>query len=336
MKMGTTLNAVEDRLEKPRKILTWHVHGSYLLYLLHTPHEFYLPVTPERTDGYGGAGGNSPWTANVHEVPLEAVKDLELDCVLFQSRKNFEEDQYQILSEQQRELPRIYLEHDPPREHPTDTRHWVDDPNTLLVHVTHFNNLMWDSSRTPTRVIDHGVIVPPDVHYTGEWERGVVVINNIHKRGRRLGFDIFEQVREQIPLDIFGIGSEEVGGFGSIGLNELAQRVSRYRFFFNPIRYTSLGLAILEAMMYGMPVIGLATTELVTVIENDVNGYIDTDVDRLVERMRYLLDHPQEAQRLSKGAQQTAQQRFNIERFGRDWTDAIESAIALQDTSVLV
>ena len=50
-----------------------------------------------------------------------------------QSRRNYLEDQYDILSEQQRSLPRIYLEHDPPRENPTDTKHIVDDPEMLLV-----------------------------------------------------------------------------------------------------------------------------------------------------------------------------------------------------------
>jgi hypothetical protein len=70
------------------------------------------------------------------------VRRLGVDCILFQSRKNYLEDQYDILTEAQRRLPRIYLEHDPPREHPTDTRHVVDDPDVLLVHVTHFNNLI--------------------------------------------------------------------------------------------------------------------------------------------------------------------------------------------------
>src|SRR5579862_5507987 len=142
---------------KRLRVLTWHVHGSYLYYLVHTPHEFYLPVRPDRADGYGGCIGSHRWPAHVHEVPVDAVRDLALDCIIFQSRRHYSEDQYAILSDAQRRLPRIYVEHDPPREHPTDTRHPVDDPSMLLVHVTHFNDLMWDSGRTPTRVIEHGV-----------------------------------------------------------------------------------------------------------------------------------------------------------------------------------
>ncbi|MEJ7681997.1 MAG: hypothetical protein WKG06_29925 [Segetibacter sp.] len=67
------------------------------------------------------------------------MKNIDFDCILFQSKKNYLEDQYMILSEEQRALPKIYLEHDPPREVPTDTKHVVDDPEMLLVHVTHFN-----------------------------------------------------------------------------------------------------------------------------------------------------------------------------------------------------
>src|SRR5512146_234361 len=119
---------------------TWHVHGSYLYYLVQTPVEFYLPVKTPPVEGYGGRAGTFPWPANVHDIPAEQVREQEFDCILFQSRKNYFEDQFEILSEEQRSLPGIYLEHDPPREHPTDTRHPVDDPHMLLVHVTHFNN----------------------------------------------------------------------------------------------------------------------------------------------------------------------------------------------------
>lgn len=306
------------------RVLTWHIHGSYLYYLSQTPVEFYLPVKPDRANGYGGRDGNDRLPANVHEVPAEEVRRLKLDCILFQSKQNYLQDQYEILSPAQRKLPRIYLEHDPPREHPTDTRHLVDNPNILLVHCTNFNNLMWDSGRTPTRVIEHGVIVPPEVGYTGELARGLTVINNLKSRGRRLGADIFEKTRQQVPLDLVGINATAMGGLGEVPLSQLPAFMARYRFFFNPIRYTSLGLAVCEAMMVGLPVIGLATTEMVSVVENGVSGYLDTNPATLVECMRTLLEDEALAHFLSEGARRTARQLFNIDRFAHDWLEAFQ------------
>lgn len=315
------MNAPAVRSRKVLRILTWHIHGSYQYYLAaRSPHEFYLPLKTGRPEGYGGRAPH--WPDNVHDVPAEEVRNLDFDLILFQSHKNYLQDQYEILTEAQRMLPRIYLEHDPPREHPTDTRHPVDDPDVLLVHVTHFNDLMWDSGHTPTRVIDHGVIVPEGVKYTGEIERGVVIVNGLASRGRRLGIDVFEKVRQEIPLDLVGMQSEKLGGLGEVPHDQLPAFEARYRFFFNPIRYTSLGLAVCEAMMLGLPVIGLATTEMVTAVENGVSGYVHTDVDQLIDCMRDLLANPSEAQRLGEGARRQAQERFNIHRFTSEWNEA--------------
>lgn len=317
---------------QPLRILVWHIHGSYLYYLTQANHEFYLPIKLLRPEGYGGRSGSFSWSDNVHDVPAEEVKNLQIDCILFQSRQNYLEDQYEILSESQRRLPRIYLEHDPPQEHPTNTRHVIDDPDVLLVHVTAFNQLMWDSNRTPTCVIEHGVMVPDGVQYTGELERGLVIVNGLRSRGRRLGADVFERVRSCVPLDLIGMGSEQLGGLGEVRHDQLPAFASRYRFLFNPIRYTSLGLAVCEAMMVGLPIIGLATTEMVTVIENGC-GYVDTDVDKLVQVMRQLLKNPDEARILSEGARVKARSRFNIQRFTRDWDEAFalvtEKSLAL-------
>jgi glycosyltransferase involved in cell wall biosynthesis len=304
------------------RILTWHVHGSYLYYLTHVPHEFYVPVKPGRPAGYGGRAGSFPWPDNLHQVPAEELHDLELDCVLYQSAQHWLHDGPELLSDEQLALPVIYLEHDPPRRHPTDTRHPVDDSSVLLVHVTPFNALMWDSGDTPTRVIEHGVVVPDDARYSGELARGIVVVNNLASRGRRLGADVFVEARERVPLDLVGMGAEELGGLREVQPPELARFASRYRFFFNPIRYTSLGLAICEAMMAGMPIIGLATTELVTVVKNGESGWVDTKLETLIEHMNALLANPAEARRLGEGARRTAVERFGMDRFVRDWAEA--------------
>ncbi len=316
------------------RVLTWHVHGSYLYYLAHAPHDFYVPVKEGRPEGYGGRSGGFDWPPNLHEVPAGQVRDLQFDCVLFQSKRNYLVDQHEILSDGQRRLPRIYLEHDPPREHPTDTRHVVDDAAVLLVHVTSFNELMWDAGHTPTRVIEHGVVVPEGLAYRGDLARGLVVVNGLATRGRRLGLDVFERARREVPLDLAGMGSEALGGLGEVGHDDLPRLEIGYRFFFNPIRYTSLGLAVCEAMMLGLPIVGLATTEMSIVVENGVSGFVDTSPGRLAARMRDLLDDHALACRLGEGARRAARERFDIRRFARDWDAAIREVAGRRTAGV--
>jgi hypothetical protein len=304
-------------------VLTWHTHGSYLYYLSQAPHEFFVLSKPGRPPGYGGRCGHIPWGDNVHDLPVEAARDMQFDCILFQDDHQWEKDQYLYLTAAQRALPRIYLEHDPPRANPTDTAHLVDDPGVLLVHVTPFNEMMWDNGRTPTRVIEHGVLVAGGVRYRGDLERGLVITNHLDRRGRRMGPDLFLQARAQVPLELVGMAAEELGGLGEIEHGQLPAFASRYRFLFSPIRYSSLGLAVIEAMMVGMPIVALATAEMATVIENGVSGYADTNMDTLVERMRLLLREPGLARQLGEGAWRRARERFSIERFAADWDRAL-------------
>lgn len=304
---------------RPLHILTWHTHGSYLYYLSQAPHHFHVLSKPGRPAGYGGRCGDVAWGGNVHDLPASQARHTAFDCIIYQDDPQFFRDQYELLNAGQRALPRIYIEHDPPREHPTDMPHPVDDPNVVLVHVSHFNRLMWNTGRCPVRVIEHGVVLPPGVRYDGTLDRGLVVINHLAQRGRRLGGDIFADAAAQVPLDLVGMASEQLGGLGEIPHARLPGFAARYRFLFNPIRYTSLGLAVIEAMLCGMPVVALATTEMSTVIRDGVNGFSDTNPARLIDCMARLLREPALARELGDQARHDAQQRFSIERFAADW-----------------
>ena len=318
-------NLNHDRGER-LKIFTWHIHGSYLYYLSQASFDIYIPVTSDKKEGYYGRGETFPFGNNVIEIEANEIKNLSFDCILFQTNKNFLVDQYEILTEEQRRLPRIYLEHDPPSKHPTDTKHIISDPEILVVHVTSFNKLMWQNDTGNVKVIDHG-IMPAQVGYSGELEKGIVVVNHLHQRGRKLGADIYEKVKQQVPVDLVGMGTKEHGGLGEVLHPQLPQFISRYRFFFNPIRYTSLGLAVLESMMAGIPFVGLATTEYVTVVQNGVSGYIHTDVDYLVEKMKALLSDKLLASELGKAGKKIVEQQFNIHRFAKEWEETFKEVI---------
>jgi hypothetical protein len=308
------------------KIFTWHIHGSYLYYLSQGDYTIYIPVKQNREEGYYGRGETFPFGENVIEIPAHEVKEQRFDCILFQTNKNFFVDQYEILSAEQRSLPRIYLEHDPPAQHPTDTKHPVDDKDIIMVHVTHFNKLMWSNENKIIQVVDHGVTVP-DVPYSGELKRGLVVINHMHQRGRKLGADIFEKVSKQVPVDLVGMGTKEYGGLGEVLHPDLPKFVTQYRFCFNPIRYTSLGLAVCEAMMLGVPLVAMATTEYVTVIKDGISGFIHTDIDYLIEKMKMLLNDHSLAARIGEDGKQVARERFNINRFTSQWKSIFTLAV---------
>lgn len=310
---------------KRLRILTWHVHGNYLYYLSQAPHDFHIVTKPGHPPGYAGCGGALPWGPNIHEIPHTAVAGEQFDCVIYQHAQHYLEDRLELLNATQQRLPAVFIEHDPPREHPTDTRHPVQDRNVLLVHVTPFNALMWDNGITPVRVVEHGVRLTAEATYRGTLEKGVTVVNHLAKRGRRLGADIFTDLRREIPLDLVGMGARDLQGLGEIPNPQLPAFLADYRFFFNPIRYTSLGLAVIEAMMVGLPIMALATTEMACLIRSGVHGVADTRPAVLADAMRTLLRDPGLARAWGAAAQREAQARFGIERFVDDWNAVLRS-----------
>lgn len=75
--------------ERRLKILSWHIHGSYLYYLSQGNFDIYLPTSEKKTEGYFGRGTTFPFGENVIEVPVRDVQDLAFDCILFQTPANY-------------------------------------------------------------------------------------------------------------------------------------------------------------------------------------------------------------------------------------------------------
>ena len=313
------------------KVLLWHVHGSWTTALVQGPHEYLVPVLPDRGPDGRGRARTWDWPASVRELSPAELGDADVDVVLLQRPHELDHLAEDWLGGRRpgRDVPAVYVEHNAPQGRIAEMRHpAADRPDLLVCHVTHFNSLFWDTGTTPARVIEHGV-VDPGYRYTGELARAAVVINEARRRGRVTGTDLLERLGAAVPLDLFGMRSGRLAGAPGVrSVADLAQdrlhaEMARRRLYLHPVRWTSLGLSLLEAMHLGMPVVALATTEVVEAVPPEA-GVVSTQVEVLADAARRLVADPEQARLMGKAARVAATARYGLDRFLADWDALLE------------
>jgi glycosyltransferase involved in cell wall biosynthesis len=310
------------------RILLWHVHGSWTTGFVSGRHEYVVPVLPDRGPDGRGRARTWDWPDSVTEVPPDELAEADIDVVLLQRPHELHDLCERWTGRRPgRDLPAIYLEHNAPQGRIADMRHPAADSALVVCHVTHFNELFWDCGATPTRVIEHG-IVDPGYRYTGELERAGVVINEARRRARVTGTDLLERFTDRgVPIDLFGMDAATLGGIEDLPQDRMHTELARRRCYLHPIRWTSLGLSLIEAMHLGMPVVALATTEAVEAVPLQA-GVISTRIDVLADAARTFLRDPEAARDTGFAARTCALERFGLERFLADWDDLLLEVIS--------
>jgi glycosyltransferase involved in cell wall biosynthesis len=313
------------------RVLLWHVHGSWTTAFVQGRHEYLIPVTADRgPDGLGRARTWS-WPASAVEITRQEAAEAEVDMVVLQRPHELEGLAAEWLGGRRpgREVAAVYLEHNAPQGRINELGHVAADrPELVVVHVTHFNDLFWDCGSTPTRVIEHGIVDPGD-RYSGEVPAAAMVINEPVRRGRVTGTDLLERLGAAVPVDLFGMRTQHLAGAPGVrSVADLAQdrlhaEMARRRLYLHPVRWTSLVLSLLEAMHLGMPVVALATTEVVEAVPPEA-GVVSTRVEVLADAARRLVADPEQARLMGKAARAAATARYGLDRFLADWDALLE------------
>ena len=311
------------------RIMLWHVHGSWTTAFVRGRHQYLIPILPGRGPDGRGRAQTWAWPPSAVEISPEEGADADVDVVVVQRPDELDDLAERWLGGRRPgvDVPCVYLEHNAPQGHVNDMRHPASDrPELTVVHVTHFNDLFWDTGTTPTCVIEHG-IVDPGHRYTGELPRAAVVINEARRRARVTGTDLLGRFAVHAPLDVFGMDAAAIGGVENPPQEELHREMARRRAYLHPIRWTSLGLSLLEAMHLGMPVVALATTEAVEAVP-PAAGTVSTDVEALGAALAELMADPDRAREQGLAARAAARERYGLERFLSDWDEVLGETAA--------
>lgn len=326
------------------KVLLWHVHGSWTTAFVAGGHEVLLPVVPDRGPDGRGRARTWDWPASAREVTPAQLGAEDVDVVVLQRPHEAALVREWTGRTPGVDLPAVHLEHNAPDGTADGTRHPMADQSAIgVVHVTAFNALMWDTGRAPVTVVEHGVLDPGHL-YTGERASAAVTVNEPARRWRTAGTDLVLDLAADLDLDVYGMGMPELAElvarerpdltarFAGRLHDDLPQRVvhtemARHRLYLHPFRWTSLGLALVEAMMLGMPVLALPTTAAPESVPTGA-GVLSSDPAVLLATARRWIADPAEARAVGDAARAHALSRFGVQRFLADWDRVLAAVVA--------
>jgi len=309
------------------KVLIWHVHGSWTTAFVQGAHDYLLPLVDDRGPDGRGRAQTWDWPTQAREIPFEALRDSVFDVVVLQRPHELELLQRWTGLRAGIDVPAVYVEHNAPTGTAPSSKHPMAECTHIpVVHVTAFNALMWDCGDAVSTVIEHGVLDPGPL-YTGQRPSLAAVVNEPVRRWRVAGTDLLLHISGQVDVEVYGMGMAELvrhapqlNGWVHENLPQATMHteLAQHRAYLHTYRWTSLGLALIEAMTIGQPVLALSTTEAPEAVPAAA-GVVSNDLQLLVQTARRWMHNPEEARERGSAARQHALRRYGLRRFLDDW-----------------
>lgn len=209
-------------------------------------------------------------------------------------------------------------------------------PPPWLVHKlaeieSHFTFVFLDAeTRSQCGFCREAAIIPVAVDtdefrgYTGEVPAILTVCTLFRERAHAHGYLLHQEVTQGLPTRIMGYNEGFPGG-KLASYDELIDAYRRHRVYL----YTGkipLTMAMLEAMATGCPVVTVPTSETVRLIQNGLNGYVESGPAQLRRRLNDLLSNRELAMQIGSAGRKTVARRFGIGTFRGAWQEIIEKA----------
>lgn len=170
--------------------------------------------------------------------------------------------------------------------------------------------------------------------WTGEYGHVITVAQHMKARKEFCHYDVFEQATRKHPRKLYGPGNGDAPMWcGELNYEEMKWALRDHRaFFYTGTQPASYTLALIEAMMTGIPVVAagphwmddlfrLGLYEIPDIIQNGVNGMWSDEIGPLRDGVSQLLTDDRLAREIGQAGRQTAIERYGKTKVKELWDD---------------
>ena len=186
--------------------------------------------------------------------------------------------------------------------------------------------------------VDIFVWKPKSTSEKNERIRLLFVGNDFERKGGRQLLRIYGSLSQDVDLYIVSNDpvleelnlKQGVQHLRDIPYNELPEIFQEADIFIFPTLKEHLGMVQVEAAACGLPIISRDVGGINDIVKDGYNGYLlpyHSSEEQWVEKIQYLINHPEERRRMGANSRKLAEEMFSMERFEKTIRQAIDKAL---------
>jgi len=320
------------------RILTHFAHATYQTELSKIPNTEFYYVVDEIGDVFDFDErpkmfwpDDVPLPSNIKQINAKDVEADKFDLMILNWHPLIEP-----WCKQWPTLPTIFTEHTwPYKNRAGQVNYWKNVRHKYINHtvfITPASQKAWDAERDENSSHIYHAIDLDTFPYKINYGRSKAIITSTNEfitRDWACGFSLWANVLgvptsphfEDIAL--YGYGNDNIGKVakGSRTRDEILSLLLDAGVYFNPSIMSPIPMSLLEAMAVSVPVVSTTYCEPGNLFENKVHGIFSDDPVELRKGIQYMLDHPDEAERMAKNARKVVAEVFAPAKFIKSWSE---------------
>lgn len=197
------------------------------------------------------------------------------------------------------------------------------------VFISDYSRRAWGYNETNSVVIEHGLDNNFFAPYnTDKIYDTLAVANDFRNRNTLLGWDEYQYIIKSLPNNNHKlVGSNPGYSLPANGTQELVQFYNQSKIFLCTAKISPIPFSLIESMSCGIPAVCYKQAMVSEAIKHGYNGMISDNVDELVKYTKQLLEDENMRKEIGNNARKTAIERFNLNRFTKEWEHVFRSLI---------